>query len=470
MSEDLFETEVDTYVKKQRIDKENQKKIMVPSNEHTVTKQKASVEVTKPPKLLDSDSEEEENDDLKVFKIGLVNINKRTKTTYKRWISKYNQYKKDKNLKLDNESTIVQFFGNMSKVYGVKSLYVCGSAINYYMKIQNIDLDLNSIKQLQVFLKNKKSISKTSATFSKEDVELFLQLSSASDLSLLQIQTILIIALHGFLRCAEIHSIMCKNVTEIVEQNGNLNTTKGFSIRIESSKTDKLSEGRSFFIPPDYCKTISIYIQKLKDAKMYVENGSFFKSIVNGKFTKNNIGINSFYKMPSKIALKINKDPSGFTGHAFRRSAATIFSDNGANLSDLKRMGRRKSGSVNLFFYFYKVAEHYIFNSNEYKMKMSQEILSKKPQTRNRIASEKHLIDDDPVIESTLSVIPLQKTENVNVSRLQQTENVNESRLQKTENVNESRLKQSINSTLPILKEINEKQNVSFTFNFNGKE
>ena len=66
--------------------------------------------------------------------------------------------------------------------------------------------------------------------------------------------------------------------------------------------------------------------------------------------------------MGKKVAtfLKL-PNPSLYTGHAFRRSSATLLADSGADLSLLKRHGGWKSTSV---------AERYIEDSLNTKIKL----------------------------------------------------------------------------------------------------
>lgn len=75
--------------------------------------------------------------------------------------------------------------------------------------------------------------------------------------------------------------------------------------------------------------------------------------------------------MPQQIAryLKL-PNPESFTGHSFRRSAATLIADYGANITTLKRLGGWRSTSV---------AEGYIEESVQNKAKISNIIQSAIP-------------------------------------------------------------------------------------------
>ena len=54
-------------------------------------------------------------------------------------------------------------------------------------------------------------------------------------------------------------------------------------------------------------------------------------------FLASPIGRNQFYGLPRKIALCLEKDPEGYTGHSMRRSAALAAANGGASTMDLRR-------------------------------------------------------------------------------------------------------------------------------------
>ena len=57
-------------------------------------------------------------------------------------------------------------------------------------------------------------------------------------------------------------------------------------------------------------------------------------------------GKNYIGTIAKKIAVFLKLDPTGYTGHSFRRSAATATADSGISLINLKRFGGWKSDSV----------------------------------------------------------------------------------------------------------------------------
>jgi len=78
-----------------------------------------------------------------------------------------------------------------------------------------------------------------------------------------------------------------------------------------------------------------------------IESDRLFLQIRHGKITKQPFGHNSLAQFPKKIAnyLELN-DSATFTGHCFRRTAATLLSNSGADILQLKRLGGWKSNAV----------------------------------------------------------------------------------------------------------------------------
>lgn len=92
----------------------------------------------------------------------------------------------------------------------------------------------------------------------------------------------------------------------------------------------------------------------------------FFIVYQKGKCHRQVIGKHKISETPNTIALFLNlPEPERYTGHSFRRSAATILSNSGANLVAVKSLGGWKSDSV---------AQGYIDNSVKMKRKIFNDI------------------------------------------------------------------------------------------------
>lgn len=83
-----------------------------------------------------------------------------------------------------------------------------------------------------------------------------------------------------------------------------------------------------------------------------------------GRPTGKAVGVNTMGSYPQIIADYLGL-AGKFTGHAFRRSSATIMADAGANGQQLKRLGRWKSSSV---------ADSYVDGSRHSKIEISKMI------------------------------------------------------------------------------------------------
>jgi hypothetical protein len=87
------------------------------------------------------------------------------------------------------------------------------------------------------------------------------------------------------------------------------------------------------------------------------------------KITKQPYGHNSISNFPQKIAsyLKLS-NVTTFTGHCFRRTAATLLADNGGDVLQLKTLGGWKSSGV---------AESYVNHSLDGQLKIAKMLFKK---------------------------------------------------------------------------------------------
>lgn len=66
-----------------------------------------------------------------------------------------------------------------------------------------------------------------------------------------------------------------------------------------------------------------------------------------GKCTKQPVGVDTFGKIPSKIATYLQPpNLATYTSHCFRRTSATLLMDAGGDITNLKRHGGWKSTTV----------------------------------------------------------------------------------------------------------------------------
>ena len=106
----------------------------------------------------------------------------------------------------------------------------------------------------------------------------------------------------------------------------------------------KNHQPRSFVINGEYLKIVQKYAA-LRQPNTNTKQ--FFVQYRNGKCTGQVIGKHSFGKIAQSIAAFLNlENPEKYTGHSYRRTAATIFVDDGASTHDLQRLGGWKSAAV----------------------------------------------------------------------------------------------------------------------------
>ena len=98
------------------------------------------------------------------------------------------------------------------------------------------------------------------------------------------------------------------------------------------------------------------------------KSGRFFRNynVKAKRFTCQPMGRNMIASIPKFIANYLNlENPEQYTGHCFRRSAATVLADSGASMSTMKRQFRWRSSTV---------AEGYISQSKKYKMDVAKSL------------------------------------------------------------------------------------------------
>lgn len=133
-------------------------------------------------------------------------------------------------------------------------------------------------------------------------------------------------------------------------------------VDVPDTKTQK---ARRFVIAEDYVAPVKKY-KGLRPKNVATDR--FFLNYKQGKCTAQIIGKHKFASIPQEIARYLNIiDPENYTGHAFRRTSATLLADAGANMTTMKRHGGWKSSSV---------AEGYIEESLQNKTKIGKLISS----------------------------------------------------------------------------------------------
>ncbi|CAK1577852.1 unnamed protein product [Parnassius mnemosyne] len=202
--------------------------------------------------------------------------------------------------------------------------------IKSMLKIRN-NVDISEYPKLNAFLKRQSDgfTTKKSKILTSNEVERFL--SEAPDNCYLAKKVALIFCVVGACRREELANITLKDI----EAHG-----KMLLIKISNTK-NKIPKS---FVVEDFLRIMQKYMnQRSQKAK----TDRFFQNYQKGKCTAPAIGIKKFGNMPKGIATFLGlPDAEYYTGYSFRRTSATLFSDSGATLTSLKRLGGWKSDKV----------------------------------------------------------------------------------------------------------------------------
>lgn len=137
----------------------------------------------------------------------------------------------------------------------------------------------------------------------------------------------------GGLRCCELRSLMCEDLTESQE---------GWWISYYPGKARGEVSRSRFLVPFDSKDNLGSHVTKymncLKEHNICSED--LFKTVIlkTDNLIPRPMGKNTLAKIGSDIANHLHLDnPEEYTGHCFRRTAAKRAADQGANLVQLKR-------------------------------------------------------------------------------------------------------------------------------------
>lgn len=145
-------------------------------------------------------------------------------------------------------------------------------------------------------------------------------------------------------------------------------------VDVPSTKNNK---PRQFTIHEKFSIIVKKY-QSLRPEE--VKTDRFFLNYQKQKCTKQPIGKNKICGVPKEIASWLNlEDTSAYTGHALRRTSATLLSNAGGTMMDLKHLGGWQSD---------KVAQGYVENSLRNKTKLSTLVATSICQKSKKVTSD----------------------------------------------------------------------------------
>lgn len=168
-----------------------------------------------------------------------------------------------------------------------------------------------------------------------------------------------IMAMHGAMRRAELYNLMPGDVTYIEQLDE-------IDVKILKTKNNKPRAFKISNAEGDYVKIVKKYMALAGEVR---NRKAFFVAYSKGKCSSNRVGINTFGKVFARVATFLKLDsPQLFTGHAGRRSSATALAQNRGTVLQLQKLGGWKSVAV---------AQGYVEESNALKRDTAALIMKK---------------------------------------------------------------------------------------------
>jgi integrase len=279
----------------------------------------------------------------------------KSKLTYDKWWQLYNGFCDQKKQDVSLYGSFFDFVGFLSQQYKWSTIWQACSCVNKFIKL-NFEKDFIKEESFKMFMKKlgKNYIPKQSSVFTLDDVHNCILATEVK----LEAKVALIVGVFGACRVSE---LVAMDFNDLIYERG------VFKITIRYSKTDSAGKGHVFYVSPavNACpvEIIRRYIDCFDAAK---RTGRFLRMIgKDGRGTDRAIGKNTVSSFAKVCADYLGKNVDGFSGHAFRRTSATIVADSGASMMSLKRHGRWSSE---------KVAEGYVAESSRAKMEVANMI------------------------------------------------------------------------------------------------
>lgn len=365
--------------------------------------------------LLTRPENEKDTDDVLEATDHLLNMNAQTVRMYRRYEAKWKSYVQEKGVRNEvNDVALRNFFKSLRSTYAPSTLWVIYSCVNNYFKEAH-GCDLKTFPKLARYLKAQSSsyVSNKSKTFTAEEIDAVLMycIESADEGDhLLGVGVALLY--YGLLRISDVLKVQVENVT--------FDQEKKTMVRFEHARKRK-NPGFTFHVPARYYALFERYVSSLgpKAAGRFLKNYN-----VQGKRRIQNTGKHTVETFVKKCCAILDKSSTGYTSHAFRRSAATNLADAGVSFVNLKRHGQWKSDAV---------VEGYIANSKPLRLERERGLIPQslvrplkkentlKTPNHNPLTSALPVASDDDFVElgslqdpGSLSLIGFSQVEGTN--------------------------------------------------------
>ncbi|CAG9759373.1 unnamed protein product [Ceutorhynchus assimilis] len=296
----------------------------------------------------------------KAKEIVLDLLPRKSRAIYHKEYDAFIEWKHENGIFVVNEDVLLNYLHEKSQTFKPSTVWSKYSMLKAVLSVkENIHID--QFPRVIAFLK-RNSVGyepKKSKVLSREEIDQFL--ATASDETYLLTKVALVIGLCGACRREELHSLQVQDITE--KDNNCLLVTLADTKTNIKRVFPVVGEGNS-------ANSVELYRKYACLRPKNVPHDYVFISYRKGKCTMQRVGIHSFGKMPSIVATFLNlPNPNEYTGHCFRRSAATLVADAGVDFTALKRLGGWRSSTV---------AEGYIEESIEKKKKVCKLLMGEK--------------------------------------------------------------------------------------------
>lgn len=284
---------------------------------------------------------------------------KKSAARYERQFRKYQQFCIENHLECNGISLqkyVLSLRNRGLKASSIKSMVSCitGASGQHGVKFSQTSRD---VIWKWAKKEGKGESPKQSSIFTEDDVVSFLRLP-LNGLSNAQLKVSMIIAFYGMMRIGELHSLQFTDIDYD-------ESCCKIRVVIRYSKTDQAGAGHTFYIPEtiadirlhDIVMAYKFALsQYLLENHENVTNQPFFRRVGTEEcFVKTACGVAALGSFAKRIAIFLGKkNPESYTGHCFRRSAATNLAENGATVELMNKMGRWTANGM---------ADHYTKNT-----------------------------------------------------------------------------------------------------------
>lgn len=277
-------------------------------------------------------------------------IPEKSKKEYKRIYNDFKAYLKQINTSKISENTVHGYFIHLAKKkYQYSTLWKHYSALKKTFLVQD-NIDIEQFKKIIPYISSfrKDYVPKQSNVFEPEQIEKFM--NDADNKTYLIHKIGFWFGLFGGMR---IRDELSKLTWDVIKE-----SEDEIQILITSSKCDPGGSGFKFVVPknenPKMCPVR--YFKLFKETvPVDLRKGPVFRYFQNGSYTQRKIGKTFFGNIPCEIARYLQlENPHLYTGHAIRRTGATLLADSEASKQDIQRFGRWQNEST---------ADRYIENS-----------------------------------------------------------------------------------------------------------